>query len=128
MRSAKFDEELVRMEATARHVRPGALLLFNEFLAATNEREVAQVAQGIVDALLQAGATVFFVTHMFALSDGLWRQHGDRAMFLLALRLPDGSRPFTLVEAPPEESSHGENLYRAIFGGDARARPERTDT
>lgn len=116
MRSGKFDEELSRMRAITDGLQPGALLLFNESFAATNEREGTEVAKGIVRALFESGATVFFVTHMFALAQALREEYGARAVFLRALRRADGTRPFKLAEGAPGESSHAQDLYLQIFG------------
>jgi len=116
MESGKFDEELVRMSAIADHVTPGSIVLFNESFAATNEREGAAVARQIVDALLDSGARVVFVTHMYALAHGFEEAQPEDVLFLRAERGEDGSRSFRLREAPPLETSYGEDLYEQVFG------------
>ena len=65
MRSGKFDEELARMSTIADQIRRGAMVLFNESFAATNEREGSEIARQIVSALLENDVTVFFVSHMY---------------------------------------------------------------
>ncbi len=126
MRRGKLDEELARMRAIVAHLRPGSLLLLNESFAATNEREGSEIARQIVRALTEVGVRVFFVTHL----DDFARSHyqssgdqgsGDGVRFLRAQRERDGTRTFELIEAPPERTSHGEDLYRAIFAADAAA-------
>jgi hypothetical protein len=117
MRSGKFDEELRRMSAIADELRPGAMVLFNESFAATNEREGAQVAEGIVCALLDSGVKVIFVTHLYALADGLRRRHGTRAVFLRAARNEDGSRPYRIEPGVPSPTSFGADLLTKVFGG-----------
>lgn len=116
MRSGKFDEELARMRDVVASLQPNALILFNESFASTNEREGTQVASGIVRALLERNARVVFVTHMFALSQWFRAHHADQALFLRALRLPDGTRPFKLEEGQPEASSNALDLYAQVFG------------
>ncbi|MBO0682373.1 MAG: DNA mismatch repair protein MutS, partial [Candidatus Dormibacteraeota bacterium] len=119
MRSGKLDEELSRMSEIADHVRPAGLLLCNESFASTNEREGSEIARQIVSAMLEAGVRVFFVTHMFELAQAFHRQGADEALFLRAERLADGRRTFRLLEGEPLPTSHGEDLYRRIFGGSA---------
>lgn len=117
--SGKFDEELARMSTLADEMQPGALALFNESFASTNEREGSDVARQIVRAMLEAGIRVFFVTHLYDLSHS-YVGHAEPAVhFLRAERNPDGSRPFRLVEAEPLDTSYGEDLYREIFGAQA---------
>lgn len=116
--SGKFDEELSRMSEIADNVRPGSLILFNESFAATNEREGSEVGRQIVDVFLDRRIKVFFVTHMFQLSNGLYRDRAAEALFLRADRQPDGTRTFRLVVAEPLRSSFGEDLYLKIFGPD----------
>ena len=119
MKSGKLDEELERMSSIVDHLHPGSLVLFNESFASTNEREGSMIARQIVNALTNEGVRVFFVTHMYDLSFGLFEQYGNRALFLRADRGPDAKRPFTLSEAGPLPTSYGEDLYEKIFGGDA---------
>jgi DNA mismatch repair ATPase MutS len=116
MRRGKLDEELARMRAAVPELGPGSLLLLNESFAATNEREGSEIARQIVSALTEAGVQVFFVTHLhdFARSRLLL---GDGSLFLRAQRRSDGSRTFELLPGAPEPTSHGEDLYRAIFSG-----------
>ena len=65
MESGKFDEELRRMDAIADHLMPNAMVLFNEFFAATNEREGSEIARQIVSALTDQGVKAFFVSHQY---------------------------------------------------------------
>jgi DNA mismatch repair ATPase MutS len=39
MKSGKFDDEMSRMSQIVEHIAPYAMILFNESLAATRERE-----------------------------------------------------------------------------------------
>lgn len=124
MESGKFDEELSRMSAIVDTVAPGALVLFNESFASTNEREGSAIAREIVGALLESGIRVAYVTHMYDLAHRFWttrRDDGarDEAVFLRAEWLPDGRRTFRVLPGEPQPTSHGEDLYRRIFGGDA---------
>lgn len=118
MHSGKFDEELARMSAIADQITPGSLVLFNESFAATNEREGSEIARQIVRALTDRDITVVFVTHLFDLAHGFYEQQVDTTLFLRAQRHPDGQRTFRLVPAEPSPTSHGEDLYRQVFGAD----------
>jgi DNA mismatch repair ATPase MutS len=116
MKSGKFDEELARMETISDLLEPGSMILFNESFAATNEREGAEIARQITEALVQSGIRVVFVTHLYPFAMALAEAKDCRPLFLRADRQADGSRSFRLAEGMPAAKSHGEDLYRKIFG------------
>jgi DNA mismatch repair ATPase MutS len=116
MESGKLDEELARMSEIADLIAPNCVLLCNESFAATNEREGSEIARQVVDALLEQDVKVLFVTHMYALANGLYGQQLETALFLRAERGADGARPFKLAEGKPLPTSYGEDSYRRIFG------------
>lgn len=116
MRSGKLDEELARMSDIADEITPNCILLCNESFASTNEREGSEIARQVVRAMIDANVKVFFVTHLFDLVHGFYRQRLDMALFLRAEREPDGGRTFRLVEGEPLPTSYGEDSYRRIFG------------
>ncbi len=115
MKSGKLDEELSRMSAIVDRIRPGCLMLFNESFAATNEREGSEIAGQIVDAFLERGMKVLFVTHMFALAQRFHEKRMAGALYLQAEREDDGRRTFRLFERAPSRTSFGEDLYNRIF-------------
>ena len=115
MKSGKLDEELSRMSTIVERIAPGCVLLLNESFASTNEREGSEIARQIVRALLETKIKVFYVTHMYDLAQGFFRDRKDSFLFLRAERLDDGTRTFRLVEGEPLPTSHGEDLYRRIF-------------
>lgn len=127
MSVGKFDEELSRMAGIARHLRTNGLLLCNESFAATNELEATQIADGILRALIHTGISVVFVTHLYELAHRYHEQHGDLTLFLRAGRDVDGHRPYLLVEAPPEPTSYGTDLYRRVFDAVADADRARSE-
>lgn len=123
MTSGKLDEELGRMAQIADLLRPGAVVLFNESFAATNEREGSEIARQVVQALRDSGVTVWFVTH---LHDFARSQVDGPVRGVLSLRAPrqdDGRRTFRLVPGDPLPTGYGPDLYARIFGTD----PQRTD-
>lgn len=115
MKSGKLDEELARMSEIVGQLHPDALVLFNESFAATNEREGAEIARQVVNALLERRIKIFFVTHQYELARGYHEQESSRHLFLRAERQPDGSRTFKLREAAPLPTSFGEDVYQKIF-------------
>ena len=115
MRSGKFDEELSRMSDIADHVRPCALLLFNESFAATNEREGSEIARQVVTALLEANIRIFFVTHQFDFAHSIHVKSSPNTLFLRAERRLDGTRTFKILAGEPLDTSYGEDLYQKIF-------------
>jgi MutS domain V len=118
MESGKLDEELSRMSDIADRIAPDCLLLCNESFAATNEREGSEIARQVVQALIESGVKVLFVTHLFDLAHGFYLQALDTALFLRAERGPDGSRTFRLLEGEPLPTGYGEDSFQRIFGRD----------
>jgi DNA mismatch repair ATPase MutS len=116
MTSGRLDEELSRMSILADQIRPQCLVLFNESFAATNEREGSEIGRQIVTALLEAGITVFFVTHQFDFANGFRTQRPDSTLFLRAERQSEGRRNYKLAVAPPLPTSFGEDVYHALGG------------
>jgi DNA mismatch repair ATPase MutS len=121
MTSGKFDEELQRMSVIGRHIQPRSLLLCNESFSTTNEREASEIATEIIQAMIDAGIRIVFVTHLFQLSHHFFDHQRDTTLFLRAERGLDGSRPFQLVEAEPLPTSYSEDLYRQTFTTDPTA-------
>ena len=116
MTSGRLDEELRRMSVIAGQIGPHCLMLFNESFAGTNEREGSEIGRQVVSALLDAGITVFFVTHRFGFAEHFHRQLADSALFLRAERQPDGRRDYKLAVKDPLPTSFGEDLYYRLGG------------
>jgi len=116
MTSGRLDDELKRMSVIAGQIRPHSLMLFNESFAGTNEREGSEIGDQIVRALLDAGITVFFVTHRYEFADRFRRQHAYPVLFLRAERQPDGRRNYKLAAKDPLPTSYGEDLYYRLGG------------
>jgi hypothetical protein len=116
LKSGKLDEELGRMSDIVDLLRPTDLVLLNESFAATNKREGSEIARQIVRALLRLGVKVVYVTHMHDLAAGFAREALPEARFLRAERLPDGRRTYRIVPGEPQPTSHGEDVYRRVFG------------
>ena len=114
----KLDEELARMATIADAATPGALLVSNESFAATNEREGSEIAEGVVSALGDSGVRVVMVTHLTELARRLHQRGRPSTVTLRAERLSDGRRTFRLVEAAPEATSYGADLWERIFGAE----------
>jgi MutS domain V len=116
MKSGKLDEELGRMSAIVDKLTPNCLIFLNESFASTNEREGSEIARQIVRALWQSQVRVFYVTHMYDLAHGFFSEHLPTSLFLRAERLAGGVRTFRLTKGEPLPTSHGEDLYRVVFG------------
>lgn len=116
--SGKLDEELARMSAIADHLHPGALVIFNESFAATNEREGSEIARQIIRALCEHDVRVVFVTHQYDLASSLYNADRTSAVFLRAERRSDGRRTFKLTPGAPLPTSYGHDLYEQILTDD----------
>jgi DNA mismatch repair ATPase MutS len=108
-------------------LKPNAILLLNESFSSTNQREGAGIAGQIVRALLEKGVKVLFVTHLSHFAHNMFVNRPRGTTFLRAERRADGTRPFKLIEAEPLQTSYGEDLYRAIFVGDAEGKAAMTN-
>ncbi len=111
----KLDEELGRMSRLVDRVRPGSLVLLNESFASTNEREGSEIGRGVIDGLLDAGAMVVLVTHLYDLASGYAAARRPDARFVRAERLADGSRTFRIADGEPLPTSHGQDLFERVF-------------
>jgi DNA mismatch repair ATPase MutS len=126
LESGKLDEELRRMSDIMDKISSRSVVLFNESFSATNEREGSEIARQITSALVEGGVKVFFVTHLYEFAREFYDQGLANAAFLRAERKDNGSRTFRMVEAEPLQTSYGEDLYDAIFGGDGSAEAKAT--
>jgi len=115
MESGKLDEELARMDGIVRAMGPASMVLLNESFSSTNEQEGSEIAGQILEAFVDAGVKIVFVTHLFVLADGLYRDGDDASLFLRAERGEDGERTYRIVEGEPLSTSYGEDVYRTVF-------------
>jgi DNA mismatch repair ATPase MutS len=115
MESGKLDEELSRMNQIAEHLTTNSIVLCNEAFASTNEREGSEIARQIATALSEKRIKVFFVSHLYQFTHGIFEKKWDTTLFLRAERMEDGSRTFKLIEGEPLETSYGVDLYNRIM-------------
>lgn len=115
LKSGKLDEELSRISDIIDHLDAHSLILFNESLAATNEREGSRIAGEIVKALIEKHIKVFFVTHMYEFANDFYSQQLPNAIFLTANRQKDKKRTYKITEGKPLKTSFGSDLYQVIF-------------
>ena len=116
MRSGKLDEELTRMDALAEIATCRSLFLFNESFAATNEREGSRIAEEITTALIDRGARIAFVTHLYTFAHAMAEKREMDGVFLRAERPDDGKRPFRLDYGEPMATSFGQSLFVEVIG------------
>ena len=114
MTSGRLDDELKRMSATASHLTPHSLMLFNESFAGTNEREGAEIGHQIVRALQERRITVFYVTHRYEFTQRFTQQ--PTALFLRADRQPGQPPDHKLAPKQPLPTSSGQDLYHQLGG------------
>lgn len=125
MTYGRLKEELVRMRDLTNRIKPGSMVLWNEPLASTSEREATEILAPITEALLDSGVKVIVVTHLYDFASGLSQRQRATDLFLRAERLPDGSRTFQLESGAPTRTSHAMDIYGRIFGRDDESGPER---
>jgi DNA mismatch repair ATPase MutS len=110
----RLEDELRCLSALVEAATPASLVLPNASLSTTNERDGAGIAQEVVTGLADAGATVWFVTHLYELARRLHADETPGVLFLRAERGSGAERPFRLVEAPPLPTSFGMDRYRRL--------------
>lgn len=115
LESGKLDEELKRISGIVDLLSAESLVLLNESFASTNEREGSEIGRQIVNALLESGIKVCYVTHMYDLAHSYYEEHRPDALFLRAERLEDRTRTFRVVKGEPLPTSHGEDVFRRVF-------------
>ncbi|MFP3286779.1 MAG: hypothetical protein RXP86_05975 [Acidilobus sp.] len=98
MSYGKFEEEVVRFSRIVDSLRPGDYVLMNESFSTTNQVEASEVARQVVQALVDSGVTVFYVTFLQDFIYRLIRDNGGRAILLVPERLKDGTRTFRLLQ------------------------------
>lgn len=116
MNSGKLDEELLRINDIVDNITCNSLLLLNEPFATTTEREGTRIAMDIIAALFEHGVKILFVTHLFELSNFVYKQNLNKAIFLRAERDQNGSRSFCIKVGEPLETSFGEDLFNSTIG------------
>lgn len=122
MAMGKFDEELGRMSAIIDHMSPRSRVLFNESFSSTNVREGSEIAMQIINALVDTGMKIVFVTHFNELAEA-YIGNVHKPIFLRAERLENGTRTFRVIRADPIPTSFGYDIFQKIFGesGDIQA-------
>ena len=110
----RLDAELQRLGAVVELATAGSLVLLNESVSGTNERDATEIAHGVVTGLADAGANVWFVTHLYELARRLEAEDDRSVLFMRAERGTGGERPYRVTVAPPLATSFGMDLYRRL--------------
>jgi len=116
MNSGRLEEELKRMRGIIDVVTPNSLILLNESLASTTEKEGSIIMGGIVKALSEYGCSMYIVTHLYELARKIYAEELPYAMFLSAERRNDGKRTYKMVPRTPGYTSYGLDLYEDTIG------------
>ena len=115
--AGRLEAELRRLSELVDAARPTSLVLLNESLSSTNERDGAVIAAEVVTALADGGVTVWYVTHLHELARALGASGRPGTLFLRAERGSGAERPFRVIEAPPLETSFGRDVYERVVRG-----------
>ncbi len=119
----KLAEELVRMSDLIDRMTPTSLLLCNESFASTGARDAARIAAPLLDALLDSGVHVVFITHLTEFACHRHESDHPHELYLHAERLPNGTRTFRMIPGAPEPDSHADDIFHQVFN-----RPPHTST
>ena len=114
MERGKLDEELKRCRDLVQRLKPYGLVLFNEAFSSTNEREGAEIARQVTQALIESHIQVAMVTHLYAFARPWCEQNDPRVLCLRAGRLDDGTRTFEMTVGPPAVTSFGGDLLQKM--------------
>ena len=115
--TGRLEAELTRLSALVGSAEPTSLVLLNEALSSTNERDGSAIAADVVTGLADGGTTVWYVTHLHELAVRLEASGRHGTLFLRAERGSGGDRPFRVVEAPPLATSFGRDVYERVMRG-----------
>jgi hypothetical protein len=119
MTRGRLDDELARMSEIVKSISLGSLLLCNESFASTNEREGSEIGRQVVQALLDCGVRVVYVTHQYDFAESFVHSGAtENVLFLRAERDADGSRSFKITEHDPQPTSYGADLYAKVFAAE----------
>ena len=116
MDSGKLDEELQRMDNIINNITHRSLLLMNEPITTTTERDGSIIAKDIITALYDINVKVIFVTHLFEFSNLMFAENLPGAVYLRAGRTDDGSRTFSSKMGIPLLTSFGEDIFTSVLG------------
>lgn len=109
----RLDDEARRMREMFAQATPSSLLLFNEPLTSTGEREAQTIAAGVLRALRLLGARTVYVTHLHALADELAAlNQGDGATIVSWTAGVDAgdSRTYLIRPGQPAARSHAATI------------------
>lgn len=109
----RLDDEARRMREIFAQATPASLLLFNEPLTSTGEREAQTIAAGVLRALRLLGARTVYVTHLHALADELATLNaGDGATIMSWTAGVDAgdSRTYLIRPGKPAARSHAATI------------------
>ncbi len=115
MNSGRLDEELGRIRRIVESLEPDSMVLLNESFATTTEEEGSEIAYDIIKAFSEAGVKVLAVTHLLTFAKKVYAEEWDKAVFLHAQRLEDGTRTYKMVSGEPELTSFGLDLYEQVI-------------
>lgn len=115
LNSGRLDEELKRMRRIIMRLTKNSMLLLNESFASTTEKEGSIIAEDILTALYEEGIQILMVTHLYEFLQKMYSKQLENSIFLSAERLEDGKRTFHMLEAKPEYTSYGMDLYEEII-------------
>ena len=121
----RLHDELQRLNLLIDDADQESLVLLNESLSSTNERDGSEIARNLVQALVDSGVRVWLVTHHHELARDLHAAASSGVLFLRAERGDDGTRPFRVIEAPPLATAYGRDVYERVMGVPA---PRQADT
>ncbi|WP_067673755.1 MutS-related protein [Nocardia miyunensis] len=123
MSHGKLVEELVRMSGLLDRMTPDSLLLCNESFASTGARDAEQITEPLLNALLDTGVSIIFVTHLTEFACRRAASARPTDLFLRAERLPDGTRTFHLIPGSPGPGSHADDIFRKVFASNPHPHP-----
>lgn len=115
MNSGRLDEELGRIHRIVEGLVPESMVLLNESFATTTEEEGSEIAYDIIKAFTEAGVKVLTVTHLLTFAKKVYAEEWEKAVFLSAQRLEDGTRTYKMVAGEPELTSFGLDLYEQVI-------------
>jgi len=127
----KLEQELTAIKRMAGRIKEGSLLLMNEILGTTSEKEGADIAGEVLQAFSHTHSHMIFVTHLKCLADwveeknqdgvsGLALAEGEHAVNYVTEQVTDmdgkAGKTYHILKGRPEEGIFERELLDKYYG------------
>ncbi len=109
-----LEQEIRKMKYLISMMKPNSMILMNETFSTTAEKDGAQLAEEVIEALKESSIDVFYVTHLYSYAQKMSLKSEKDILCLRAMRQEDGTRTYHIEEGEPLKTSYATELYYKI--------------